>query len=347
MLNENSELVRLINQSLLADLTSPRDHYKTLSLTFIGNNGNAETAEILANNVCKLLMDKTAPSYIIKKSALCLLHLYRKNPESIQGESWNERIITLLSHRDGGVLTSVTNLLLGVASGNAAAYQDLVPHVASLVHKVIFEKYVTGDYMYDNIPSPWLVVNCLRFLQLFDQLPNKQVATDIVTTLRRILNTETKNFISVDRRTRMLIRHGGMMAVLFEAINLVVQLRPEPELIKRSISHVRILLQVNDPDTRYLALEAMRGLCPLDSKLTGDDPEVINLINKLLSHPDISVRRRAMDVMFEMCSQNNSKEIVGKLLQYLGEAELDLREEMVCRKKRVKNYNKEYIYIYN
>lgn len=46
---------------------------------------------------------------------------------------------------------------------------------------------------------------------------------------------------------------------------------------------------------------------------------------------DISIRRRALDLLFTMCDQTNAKEIVSELLAYLREAEFGMREELALK----------------
>ena len=50
-----------------------------------------------------------------------------------------------------------------------------------------------------------------------------------------------------------------------------------------------------------------------------------------LSDPDISIRRRALDLLFAMCNSQNVTDIVGELLQYLDIADLSMREELVLK----------------
>ena len=50
-----------------------------------------------------------------------------------------------------------------------------------------------------------------------------------------------------------------------------------------------------------------------------------------LRDKDISVRRRALDLLYSMCDVDNSELIVGELLRYLRVADYALREEMVLK----------------
>jgi AP-2 complex subunit alpha len=50
-----------------------------------------------------------------------------------------------------------------------------------------------------------------------------------------------------------------------------------------------------------------------------------------LKDRDISVRRRALDLLYSMCDTSNAKIIVGELVRYLQIADYNLREEMVLK----------------
>ncbi|KAG6736633.1 hypothetical protein POTOM_060492 [Populus tomentosa] len=47
-----------------------------------------------------------------------------------------------------------------------------------------------------------------------------------------------------------------------------------------------------------------------------------------LKDPDISIRRRALDLLYGMCDVSNAKDIVEELLQYLSTADFAMREEL-------------------
>lgn len=44
---------------------------------------------------------------------------------------------------------------------------------------------------------------------------------------------------------------------------------------------------------------------------------------------DVSVRQRAVDLLYAMCDKSNSEEIVQEMLNYLETADYSIREEMV------------------
>ena len=53
------------------------------------------------------------------------------------------------------------------------------------------------------------------------------------------------------------------------------------------------------------------------------------MINALKTERDVSVRQRAVDLLYAMCDKSNAEEIVAEMLSYLETADYSIREEMV------------------
>lgn len=52
------------------------------------------------------------------------------------------------------------------------------------------------------------------------------------------------------------------------------------------------------------------------------------VITALKTERDVSVRQRAVDLLYAMCDKTNAEEIVHHMLQYLESADYSIREEM-------------------
>jgi len=50
-----------------------------------------------------------------------------------------------------------------------------------------------------------------------------------------------------------------------------------------------------------------------------------------LKDQDISIRRRALDILYLMCTQKLAPRIVNQLLSYMNESDLDFKEELVLK----------------
>lgn len=85
-----------------------------------------------------------------------------------------------------------------------------------------------------------------------------------------------------------------------------------------------------ETNVRYLGLDAMAHLAACSSSLTPVKKHQDTIILSLKDR-DISVRRRALDLLYSMCDTTNAKTIVGELLRYLQVADYNLREEMVLK----------------
>jgi AP-2 complex subunit alpha len=95
---------------------------------------------------------------------------------------------------------------------------------------------------------------------------------------------------------------------------------------------------------KYLGLEAMSHLASLSTETSNMvkkyQETVISMYPVILTNTkfrstvslkdaDISIRRRALDLLYGMCDKYTSKEIVGELLTYLLTADYAIREELV------------------
>ena len=125
-------------------------------------------------------------------------------------------------------------------------------------------------------------------------------------------------------------QNNAQNAVLFEAINLVIHLDTEHNLMVQISSRLGKFIQSRETNVRYLGLDAMTHFAARAETL---DPikRHQNIIINSLRDRDISVRRKGLDLLYSMCDPTNSQPIVNELLKYLQSADLAIREEMVLK----------------
>ncbi|PKI78778.1 hypothetical protein CRG98_000845 [Punica granatum] len=133
----------------------------------VGNIGGREFAESLAPDVQKLLISSSCRPLVRKKAALCLLRLYRKNPDVVNVDGWADRMAQLLDERDLGVLTSSMSLLVALVSNHHETYWSCLPKCVKILERLARNQDVPQEYTYYGIPSPWLQVKTMRALQYF------------------------------------------------------------------------------------------------------------------------------------------------------------------------------------
>jgi AP-2 complex subunit alpha len=242
MLRSGDELMTLVVNSMRNDIIGQLHHGQTLALSAVANIGGADLAEALAADVQRLIvspLDASTHSFhsilppevvarnkslICKKASLCLLKLFRTNPDCVVLEEWMKRLSRLLEDRDLGVITSVMSLLLGFASHSPNSFESLVPYVISILTRLVINRTCPTDYLYYRIPCPWLQVKCLRFLQYY-KIPDAAQMELLNDVLSKIL---VKTDVSESHN-----KSNADHSILFEAINLVLSYGVEaPSFLK-------------------------------------------------------------------------------------------------------------------
>lgn len=201
--------------AIKSDLGRADDAAQCLALACIANMGGTKLAGPLATSVQRLLVAQDSHVCVRKKAALCLLRLFRTNPECMVHSEWADRLATLLEQRHLGVLTSSMSLLLGLASRAPSEYQGLVPYVIHNLHALAVGSgessgvagLATGggsvrcraDYLYYHTPSPWLQVKLLKFLQFFGIPEERAQALRLNAVLTKILGSQGANTESVNK----------------------------------------------------------------------------------------------------------------------------------------------------
>lgn len=125
-------------------------------------------------------------------------------------------------------------------------------------------------------------------------------------------------------------QNNAQNAVLFEAINLVIHLDTEQNLMFQISSRLGKFISSRETNVRYLGLEAMTHFAARAETL---DPikKHQTIISGSLRDRDISVRRKGLDLLYSMCDPSNAQPIVNELLRYLQTADFAIREEMVLK----------------
>ncbi|SPO22313.1 probable alpha-adaptin C [Ustilago trichophora] len=323
LMHENSDIVRLVVNSIRKDLDEISEVSNCLALHAIANIGGKEMAEALAGDVHRLLISPTSRSFVKKKAALTLLRLYRKHPEVIPAEDWALRIIAIMDDDNLGVALAVTSLVMAMAQDHPEAFSSSYQKAVYRMHRIVVENDFTTEYVYYKVPIPWLQVKLLRLLQYYPSPDDP--------TLRRTIETVLDTIINNSQDSPKNVQHNNAQnAILFEAINLAIQLDTEsPVVAKAAVLLGRFILS-RETNVRYLGLDTMAHLAACAESL---EPIKMHQSTIILSlrDKDISVRRRGVDLLYSMCDVTNAKVIVSELLKYMQVADYALREEMVLK----------------
>lgn len=321
-LNEKHDFLHLVVNSIKKDLLDHNELNNCLALHAIANVGGREMGEALSPDVHRLLISPASKSFVKKKAALTLLRLYRKYPGIIQNE-WAERIISLMDDPDLGVALSVTSLVMALVQDNPEAFKGSYIKAAHRLKRVVVDNEYTQDYIYYKVPCPWIQVKLLRLLQYYPPSEDVNVQNMIRESLQRILD-------SASDAPKNVQQNNAQNAVLFEAINLAIHLDSETGLMTQIAVRLGRFIVSKETNVRYLGLEAMTHLAARSETLEPIKKHQATIIASLRDR-DISVRRKALDLLYSMCDTTNAQQIVTELLKYLQSADFAIREEMVLK----------------
>eukprot|EP00013_Stygamoeba_regulata_P010408 CAMPEP_0177686490 /NCGR_PEP_ID=MMETSP0447-20121125/33595_1 /TAXON_ID=0 /ORGANISM="Stygamoeba regulata, Strain BSH-02190019" /LENGTH=977 /DNA_ID=CAMNT_0019196613 /DNA_START=140 /DNA_END=3069 /DNA_ORIENTATION=+ len=326
LLTDSHSLIPLVIQRMQTDLNSRNSFVQGLPLTAIANIGSREMAETLTPIIVKMLLAPDSASIIRKKSALSLLQLYRKFPYLSTPDQWLTKLELLLKEHDVGLLCSVLSLILFFTqSDDRDAYAIFVDPIIQILKRIVLEKGYSRDYLYFKVPCPWLQVKLYRFLRSYPMPTSPASREALIQVLKHVITHTNTRGQSVNQR-------NAKNCVLFEALSLVCHLesdevhsRGEGAAIMKQAAHVLgKFMSSKEANVRYLTLEGMYNLVTSAPNSVPLVARHLDTVIMAIRDPDISIRRRALDLLFGMCDLENSKRVVAELMGFLQESAYDV-----------------------
>ncbi|CAJ1410681.1 unnamed protein product [Effrenium voratum] len=314
LLDENTEVLMLVTNSIKNDMGHESQYVNGLALCALGNIGSNEMCRALAREVEKLMASPNP--YLKKKAALCAMRIVRK-VEEIE-DKFNGKIGSLLEDRNHGVLLSGCALLTALLEVNPSYVKEFRRYIPSLVRAL--RNMVTSGYTsaaeYDvaGITDPFLQGKILRLLRI---LGEKSVeASDEMNDILAQVATNTEG-----------TKNTGN-SILYECVLTIMSIEAESGLRVLGVNILGRFLLSRDNNIRYVALATLQRVVNVDQQVMQRHR---NTIIDCLKDADISIRKRALDVTFALTDETNIKSMTKELLNYLLVAEPDFKEEL-CSK---------------
>ncbi|CAG0880184.1 unnamed protein product [Cyprideis torosa] len=327
LVDSTSTLMNLIIQNIKNDINSRNPIHITLALQCIANIGSKEMCDTFGSDIPKLLVQGDTIDSVKQSAALCLLRLLRTSPDIIPSGEWTTRIVHLLNDQHLGVVTASVSLIEALVKRNPDEYKACVSLAISRLSRIVTSSYTDlQDYTYYFVPAPWLSCKLLRLLQNYPPPEDAALKGRLNECLETILNKAQE-----PPKSKKVQHSNAKNAVLFEAISLIIHNDSEPNLLIRACNQLGAFLSHRETNLRYLALESMCLLATSEFSHEAVKKHQETVINALKTERDVSVRQRAVDLLYAMCDKTNSEEIVQEMLNYLESADYSIREEMVLK----------------
>lgn len=321
LLNEHSDMLPLAINSIKKDLNSINEYFTCLALNCIATVGGTTMCDALGDDIFKLLISPTSQDFVRKKAALTILRLYRRAPKIIDPLR-ADRIIALIDSDNLGVATSVASLVSELVQDDPQMCKLAYSKAARRLQNLVFESGCSEEYVYYTVPAPWFFVKLLRLLQFLPPSTDETIKLSLRKVISQIISA---NSIP----SKNIQQSNAQNAVLFEAINLAIHLDMDHALMEQIVQILSQFLTSKETNTRYLTIGAMANLASRYEQVP--ITQHLITITHSLRDRDISVRRKAIDLLYSICNASNVRTIVNELLKYLQAADFSIRGEMVIR----------------
>eukprot|EP00596_Hydrurales_sp_CCMP1899_P005318 CAMPEP_0119038794 /NCGR_PEP_ID=MMETSP1177-20130426/7916_1 /TAXON_ID=2985 /ORGANISM="Ochromonas sp, Strain CCMP1899" /LENGTH=746 /DNA_ID=CAMNT_0007001825 /DNA_START=515 /DNA_END=2755 /DNA_ORIENTATION=- len=269
-------------------------------------------ARDLASDVDKILRSNN--KYLRKKASLAAIRLLKKEPDLI--EQLGERIFSLLKDKAHGVLITGLQLMIEVLDlipSMIEEYQKLVPSLVRLLRNFISMGF-SPEHDVAGITDPFVQVKLLHILKRLGK-NNEETSDQMNDVLAQVAtNTETA-------------KNAGN-AILYECVQTIMEIESDSGLRVLAVNILGRFLLNRDNNIRYVALNSL-------SKVVSEDISAVqrhrSTIVECLKDGDISIRQRALELIYQLVNDQNVISLTAELLNYLIIANTEHKANLVSK----------------
>jgi len=342
LLSEEADVLMLSTNSLKNDMNAQNKFIAGLALCTIGNLATSDMSRDLAPEVDKHL--KSGNPYLRKKAGLAMARCLTKCPDMV--EDFVDRVVTLLKDKNHGVLITVVQLMtqvLMIDLKNAEeegedpfqtdcrnAFLRLVPMLVRMLKNLQSPGH-SPEYEVDGVADPFLQVQLLTLLRLLGA-KNEKASEEMNDVLSRVATTDSS-------------KNAGN-AILYECVQTIMGIESDGQLRVLAINILGRFLLNRDNNIRYVALNTL-ARCIVEQQKSGQDvagdansasaalQKHRGTVVDCLKDPDISIRQRALELIYHLVNSSNVASLTAELLNYLVLCPREHRGDICTRILRV------------
>lgn len=242
----------------------------------------------------------TANPYIRRKAALCAMRIIRKVPE-LQ-DHFIDKTKLLLQDRNHGVLLCGITLVTDLCLHDPELVEQFRPFTPVLVKqlKALASSGYSPEHDVTGITDPFLQVKILKLMRVLGK--GDEVISEQINDILAQVATNTDSTKNVGN------------SILYEAVLTILDIEADSSLRVLGINILGKFLSNKDNNIRYVALNTL-------VKVVALEPNAIqrhrNTILDCLRDPDISIRRRALELSFTLINADNVRLLIRELLAFL------------------------------
>ncbi|XP_058453220.1 AP-1 complex subunit gamma-1 isoform X5 [Malaya genurostris] len=312
LLDERQDVHLLITNCLKNDLNSPTQFVVGLALCTLGAIASPEMARDLAGEVEKLMRSPNA--YIRKKAALCAFRIIKRVPELM--EIFLPATRSLLNEKNHGILIAGVTLITEMcekSQDTLTHFKKIVPNLLRILKNLILAGY-SPEHDVSGVSDPFLQVKILRLLRILGH--NDPDASEAMNDILAQVATNTETSKNVGN------------TILYETVLSIMDIKSEGGLRVLAVNILGRFLLNSDKNIRYVALNTLLRTVHADISAVQRHRSTIL---ECLKDPDVSIRRRAMELSFALINSQNIRAMSKELLIFLEKADAEFKAQCSSR----------------